>query len=81
MPRSYPPEPEESGFLEPPRRRPPTAVATATPPPPYQPGDYRGFRSTTRIIAYSVLATLFGACSMAALSTLSTLGYFDEAIA
>src|SRR5436853_3859738 len=76
MARPFRPEPEESGFLEPPRRRPPTAVGTATPPPrkPYKPGNYRGFRSRTHIAAQSVLASSLGGCAMAAFGTLTPWG-------
>ncbi|HJQ19129.1 MAG TPA: hypothetical protein VJ867_02200 [Gemmatimonadaceae bacterium] len=76
MARPYPPDPEESGFLEPPRRRPPTAVGTATPPPrrPYRPGNYRGFRSRVRIAAYSILGASLGSCTLAAFATLTPIG-------
>jgi hypothetical protein len=72
--RSYPPEPEESGFLDPPRRHPPTAVATATPPPPYRRGNYRGFRSRTRLIATAVLAASMGLAGVASFATLTFWG-------
>ena len=77
MPRPYPPDPEESGALEPPRRHPPTAVATATPPPPrkpHRPGDDRLFRSRVRIAACSVLASALGVCSVVTASMLTPLG-------
>src|SRR5687767_11337604 len=76
MPRSYPPEPEESGSLQPPRRRPPTAVGTATQPPrkPYKRGNYRGFRSNTRLAALSVLSVTLGCCAVAPIATLTPWG-------
>src|SRR5262245_54872792 len=76
MARPFRPEPEESGSLQPPRRNPPTAVGTATPPPrrPYKPGNYRYFRSKTRLAAYSLLASSLGCCSAAAFVTLAPWG-------
>jgi hypothetical protein len=42
------PDPQESGWLEPPRKLPPTAIGVATPPPPRGP-DRRSPRRTSRL--------------------------------
>lgn len=51
------PEPQESGWLEPPRKLPPTAVGVATPPPPLGPRR-RTRRDGSRLKGIAVLIGL-----------------------
>jgi hypothetical protein len=65
--KDWTPDPQESGWREPPRRRPPTAVGVATPPPPHRPRRAEYFETRMqrigRLFSQMAFAT---ACGLAA---------------